>query len=46
MISSFGRETRTNMARLIDQLKVMQRDHARLNNDFESTIDKNSTSEF
>ena len=34
------------MARLSDQLKVVQRDHDRLNSDFSSTVNKNNTSEF
>ena len=34
------------MARLSDQLKVVQRDHDKLNSDFSSTVNKNNTTEF
>jgi hypothetical protein len=46
ILTSFGRDTRSNMIKVIEQLKASQRENEKLNSEFSTTVNKASTSEF
>jgi hypothetical protein len=41
-----GKDARSNMAKVVDQLKIAQRDHEKLNTEYSTTVNKCNTTEF
>ena len=46
LLTSLGKDARNNMMKLVDQLKIAQRDHEKLNSEFSTTVNKCNTTEF
>lgn len=46
ILTSFGRDARSNMIKVIEQLKSSQRDNEKLNSEYSTTVNKASTNEF
>lgn len=43
ILSTLGKDARSNIAKIVDQLKIAQRDHEKLNTEYSTTVNKSNT---